>query len=125
MANQTLVKYREAIAKDPTIVVSKENVRTHQGCTPEQLEALGLGKKELLRLSRLGLALKAHTTNIFPPKEDEENAWAEVPVVYYDEFVDSRGYERRTKRIEIERRPRYWYRGKGMRTRWILLAEGS
>lgn len=123
MANKALEAYRDAVKSNPEIVTTKDNVRNHPGNTEEQLEALGLTPRHLLRLSRMGLALKGYTQNIYPPKEDEKDAWAEVPVVYTDDFVDDRGYERTQKRVEVEKRPRYWYRGKGMRTRWILFQE--
>ena len=60
MYKETMDKYRKALEINPAIAVTKENVRTHIGCSKEELSNLGLEKKDLLRLSRLGLAVKGY-----------------------------------------------------------------
>lgn len=119
---------RDAVLLNPQILVPKAEVRKARGVTERALADLGVSRKDLKRLERMGLAIRAYTQNMFPPKEDEtapdgKSAWAEVPILYTDEYQDSRGYTRKQQRIEMERRPRYWYRGKGHELRWVIFAE--
>lgn len=55
----------EAWALDPLILVPKEEVEKSLGQDPGYLKSLGLEKHHLIRLERLGLAVKARyqTTN--------------------------------------------------------------
>lgn len=119
---------KAAVVLNPQIVVPKSEVKTAKGLTEPMLAAFGLTRKDLKRLERKGLAIRAYTQNIFPPREDEKapdgkSAWAIVPVVYTDHFQTSQGYDRKVKRLEDESRPRYWYRGKGHQVKWIIFAE--
>jgi hypothetical protein len=123
MAKNAINAYRQAIAQKPEIVTTRDNLKDHKGNSMDELEALGLTKQHLLRLQRMGLALKALTPNVFAPKSDEPNCWVQVPVEYKDKYQKPNGYVRAEKRVEMELRPRYWYRGKGSRVRWILFAE--
>jgi hypothetical protein len=122
--SRVLVKLERISQEYPAILTPPEKVRESKGFSLESLEAWGLTKSDLIRLERMGRAVRGYTPNIFPPNEkDGEAAWLNVEVTYKDHYVDARGYDRHTKRTEVERRPRFWYRGKGMRVRWVLIAE--
>jgi hypothetical protein len=121
MKQDLLRRYEEAIRNNPKIASFKSELKTHQGTSLEDIEKLGLNKKDLLRLSRLGLAVKAYTRNFFDPPADNEAAWYEADITYKDAFIDSRGYVKYEKRVEKEKRPKYRHTGSGMRARWILI----
>jgi hypothetical protein len=85
-----------AITKDPKIVTTKEQIGDHPGNDPKYLESLGLEKRHLWRLAKMGLAIKARTKNIWLPGEA-------LPGL--------------KKLCEVGST----YRGNGSRTKWILL----
>ncbi len=127
MKQEKLVnRYEKFITEHPQLASTKEDVKVTSGNTTQALLLLGWNKKELNRLVKLKHVIKAYTKNIFEPKEDEldkdgQSAWAEVPVIKYNEYVNERGYRRREKYVDKELKPRYRYYGNGREVRWILL----
>ncbi len=60
MSEQIKKKIRIAAEKDPDILCSKEELGETLGNNPDYLEdVLGITKSDLIRLERLGLAMKA------------------------------------------------------------------
>lgn len=90
-----LEKLKAAVIQDNKIICKKSDIGNHTGCDEAYLESLGLHKKHLIRLQRLGLAIKARTKNIWLPGEILPNGKV-VP-------------EGQT------------YRANGSKTKWILL----
>lgn len=121
MYDETLRKYSLAIERDPSVGSLQEGLKDHKGVPLEHMETLGLSKKELRRLIRLGLAVKGYTRNFFDPPETDEKAWIEVPITYKDAYQHPNGYVRYEKRVEMEKRPLYRKHGQGMRARYILI----
>lgn len=118
---KVLKQYQEVLENYPQYITSKDEINATKGYSDLDLKSIGLSTKDLKKLERLGKIIRAYTQNIFSPKQENTKAWAEVPVVYYDVYQDSRKYVRRVKRVEMELRPKYWLRGKGTQRRWILL----
>lgn len=52
-----------ALGQDPSIVTTPEEAHTHLGNTTEYLVSIGLEKRDLKKLERHGLAIRARTYN--------------------------------------------------------------
>lgn len=59
MGSSTREVLNAAAEKDPAILTAKEDIEKSLGQDPRYLKTLGLEKNHLIRLERLGLAVKA------------------------------------------------------------------
>lgn len=120
-------KLEEAIAKDPKIAATVDQISEHPGVTPEYLQTLGLSEVDLKKLERKGLAIRAYTKNIYFPGDPMPNGKTydcekvSVPVLKSETILNDKGYERIVKYVDMEERPIYHYRGNGSKVVWILI----
>lgn len=110
------------LSQNLSMVVSRAEAQNHPGFTAEEYAELGLDKAQLKKLVHLGFALRGYTSNCrFPDPEKEPEAYETVKVTKKETYIDERGYERTRKTQVEEKRPKFVYRGKGHRARYILV----
>ena len=74
MANrEALERLKLATGQDSSIMVGLEEAQIHPGNEPEYLSQLGLEKKHLKRLEKLGIAFRAYSKNIWLAGETMPN----------------------------------------------------
>lgn len=92
---ETMDKFLLIACEFPHFVTTLDKLFEHPGNTEDVLEQYGLGRKELKRLEKLGHAVRARTKNVWQTGETAPTG-----------EVVGKGYS---------------LRGKGSRTRWILV----
>jgi hypothetical protein len=114
-------KVNLALGQDKAIVCSKHELGT-RGFSEEYLSQLGLGRNDLKRLERLGVAIRMYTKNVWLPGETMPNGKkAEGTYSQLEVKGNNRKHEKKRETTTIQV-PSTTYRGSGSRVQWILLA---
>jgi len=120
-------KLLEIAEKHPEILVKKEDLSKAEGFSLPYYKSIGLGKNDLRRLERLGVAIRGYSQNIWVSGDTLPNGkvvpgeMAIVEVEKTKQYLDTRKYVRTMKYTEEVKVPQMSVRGNGHKPLWIIV----
>ncbi len=131
MIKTLAIRLEKAFKQDPKICCTPPELDNHPGSSTEYLNSLGLSKRDLKALERMGFAIRGRTKNVWVSGETAPNgqvvggALVPTPMRLKRPYRTPQGYIKWTSSLEDVNVPSKTLRGSGSRLRWIIVQSNS